>query len=252
MRHRGVQWAAGFWAISLSLICHGAEPQDILQFEPQADVVLRQMSDYLASLKEFSVKGVNRWEQKVVTGQTVPLTETFEIYVRRPNRVKATVRGELRDQDIYYDGQTVTLFTPDTNTYASIDQVPDIDAAVLHAVRGLALRAPLGRLLLSDFYQVLKKNALSGRYLGVEEVDGVACRHVAVTTAEVDWQLWVEDGVTPLPRKLVAKYRGVAVSPELISLLTDWDTAVSLSDSLFQFVPPPDASKVDYLPKGSQ
>lgn len=252
MGHRGFQWAAGLWAVSLSLMCHGGPSEEIRQFEPQAEAVLRRMSDYLANLKNFSVKGENRWEQKVVTGQTVPLTETFEMYVRRPNRVKATVRGELRDQDVYYDGKTVTLFTPDANTYASIEQVPDIDSAVSHAVRGLALRAPLGRLLSSDFYQVLRKNAVSGRYLGVEQVDGLTCRRVAVTTPELDWQLWVEEGVKPLPRKLVAKYRGVAASPGFTSLLTDWDTAASLPDSLFQFVPPSGASKVDYLPQGTR
>ena len=39
--------------------------------------------------------------------------------------------------------------------------------------------------------------------LGRSTVAGVPCDHYAYRQADVDWQIWIEQGTSPLPRKLV-------------------------------------------------
>ncbi len=46
-----------------------------------------------------------------------------------------------------------------------------------------------------------------GEYLGIHEAAGVPCHHLAFEQATIDWQLWIDAGKDPLPRKLVITYK---------------------------------------------
>ena len=45
------------------------------------------------------------------------------------------------------------------------------------------------------------EEVLTGEYVGVTELSGVRCHHLAFRSGDVDWQIWIEDGDKPLPRK---------------------------------------------------
>jgi hypothetical protein len=47
----------------------------------------------------------------------------------------------------------------------------------------------------------LLQDMTAAGYIGTSWIDGVECDHVAVRQADVDWQVWIERGDTPLPRK---------------------------------------------------
>ena len=47
------------------------------------------------------------------------------------------------------------------------------------------------------------KEASSGFVVGPSVVGGVKSTHLAFRGAEVDWQIWIENGDKPLPRKYV-------------------------------------------------
>ena len=51
-------------------------------------------------------------------------------------------------------------------------------------------------------------------YVGKSEVRGVKTDHLAFRADEVDWQVWIEDSRTPLPRKLVITLKWMAAAPQ--------------------------------------
>ena len=151
-------------------------------------------------------------------------------------------------QEIYYDGKMITLYGKQVNYYGTIEAPPTIEDAMDHALQSTDLVAPCADLIYRDAYGILTENVRSGRYVGRSSVFGVECHHLAFRGPEVDWQIWIENSKTPLPRKFVITSKWVAGAPQFIGLPTKWDVAPQLKDSLFTFVPPEGTHQIDFFP----
>jgi hypothetical protein len=75
----------------------------------------------------------------------------------------------------------------------------------------------------------------------------VDCEHLAFRNAEVDWQLWVEIGARPVPRKLVITSKHVAGAPQYTLRIKEWKTDASVAPDAFVFKPPSNAKKVEFV-----
>ena len=84
----------------------------------------------------------------------------------------------------------------------------------------------------------------AGIHLGSVTVLGVPCEHLAFTLENVDWQIWIEQGARPVPRKIVITYKDEEGTPEYTAIFSNWDFQNKLSDFLFTFEPPPGATKI--------
>ena len=155
--------------------------------------------------------------------------------------------GDTDDRQLIYDGKTITLMDKTKNFYTTIAAPADIDAALEHAVQAFNLRAPLADLIYTKSYEYLTEGALSGFYVGLSKVQGVPCHHLAFREKDIDWQIWIEDGPTPLPRKFLITDKK-AQGLQFTAVFTKWNTSPQLEDSLFTFVAPEKAEKIDILP----
>jgi hypothetical protein len=75
----------------------------------------------------------------------------------------------------------------------------------------------------------------------------VKSTHLAFRGAEVDWQIWIEDGNKPLPRKFILTSTKVTGTPQFTVLIRNWDTAAKLGDQEFKFTPGKGAKKIEFL-----
>ena len=85
---------------------------------------LKQMSDYLGDVKQFTVNTQNTLEDLLESGHRVDLDVFAKVIISRPNKIRAERRGDLVDQIFYYNGKTMTLFNPPQNVY-STEEAPD-------------------------------------------------------------------------------------------------------------------------------
>jgi hypothetical protein len=215
--------------------------------EPQAAQILKQTCDYLAALKQYSFQAETTEDVLLTTGQRVQYGKSVTVYVRRPNRIRADSVGDKDNRQFFYDGKAITLMDRHKNCYTSINAPPEINAALDYATQAFNLRAPLAELIYSRGYECLIDEVISGHYAGLHKVQGVPCHHLAFKQKDVDWQIWIEDSQTPLPRKLVIT-DNQAHGLQFTALLSKWDTSAPLEDSLFSFVPPEKAEKIGILP----
>ena len=88
----------------------------------------------------------------------------------------------------------------------------------------------------------------SGYYIGLSDVDGVNCHHLAFSQPKVDWQLWIEAGEKPLPKKLVITYKGLPGVPEYRAIYSHWNFEPKFREGQFTFTPPEKAVKIDFMP----
>jgi hypothetical protein len=79
--------------------------------------------------------------------------------------------------------------------------------------------------------------------IGASQIEGVTCEHYAFRQDGADWQVWIQQGDYPLPRKLVITTTTDPARPKFTSVMT-WNLAPSFNDAAFAFVPPKDAKKI--------
>jgi len=70
---------------------------------------------------------------------------------------------------------------------------------------------------------------------------------LAFTQKEIDWQIWIEEGPRPLPRKLLITYKNEPLSPQYTAILSGWDLQPRLSDSFAEFHPPIGSDEIQFL-----
>ena len=63
---------------------------------------------------------------------------------------------------------------------------------------------------------------------------------------DVEWQIWIEVGSRPIPRKYVITSKAVTGAPQYTLRIKDWKTDVQVAADAFAFKPPADAKKVDF------
>nr|WP_281404347.1 DUF2092 domain-containing protein [Pyxidicoccus fallax] len=230
-----------------------APAEQAAKVEPKADRILRQMSDFLAAQREFTVHTEGSQDIVLESGQKIQLNRMGDVSVQRPDRLRVDREGELAKLHLYYDGKQLALHGEGTNAYATAQAPPTLDATIDMAAEQLGLEAPGGDLLLSNPYAALIEDVRSGTYLGRTMLEGVPVHHLAFRNREgVDWQLWVEDGPRPLPRKYVITSRDMPGSPEYAVTLSDWNLSPRLAQDQFRFTPPRDAMRVSFLAQDTQ
>ena len=84
-----------------------------------------------------------------------------------------------------------------------------------------------------------------GHYVGLHQVNGRDCHHLAFRQKLVDWQIWIDAGEKAVPRKLLIIYKKLPDQPRFGATLDDWNLSPNIADDQFVFAPPPDARRVE-------
>lgn len=227
-----------------SRIDAGAAPD----IEPQADRILREMSDYLGTQSEFTFRAEIRYDVVGADGQKIEYGGVSDVAVRRPDRLHAHFEGDERHSRLLFDGSTVTIHDIALNAYAVMEVPPEIGAALDTLFAESGFSAPAADLVYPDPYGTLIGSVETGLLVGRHPVDGTPCHHLAFTQETIDWQVWIEDGPRPLPRRLIITHKDEPGAPQYSATLSHWDLHPSLSETHFRFHPPAGADKIEFLP----
>ena len=212
--------------------------------DPEADQVLKRASQYLISATQFKFDADKTIDVVLDSGQMIQLSDTTRISVSRPDKILAQSTGDTTNEQIWYDGKTLSVWSPEQNSYATIDVPNTIDKMMDYVVEKYGAALPLADLVVSDPYKSATQRVRSGHYLGLHYVGDLKCHHLAFRQEGLDWQVWIEAGDKPLPRKLVITYKELPGHPQFTAIFDKWDMSPRLSDSLFTFKVPLGAKKV--------
>jgi hypothetical protein len=237
--------------LAMMMLVSAASPQlgraQPAGMQPEAEKLLRRMSDYLAARKQFTVQTENTLEVVLASGQKLQFASPATASVWRPNKLRADRKGDILNQEFFYDGKTLALYNPKENLYATTAAPPTIDEMLDFAREKLDVIAPGAEILYSNAAERMLKVTTSGFVVGPSIVGGVKTAHLAFRGAEVDWQIWIEEGGRPLPRKFVLTSKQVKGEPQFTVLVRSWDLAPKLTEQMFSFTPPKGAKKIDFL-----
>lgn len=213
--------------------------------EARAEQELKKMSAFLAKLPHFALEAEETFDELPDGQLRRQLTNVRRVAVERPNHVAADATGDTLNRAAWYDGRTVTVLDKEHNVYATIEALGTIDATFDKLTDEYGVVLPLADFLYSDPYAVLMAGVTYGRYLGIHQAAGVACHHLAFSQATIEWQLWIDAGDKPLPRKLVISYVQEPGEPQYSAVIRRWTLDAKVPEGLFTFEAPEGAQKVD-------
>lgn len=221
-----------------------AAPGAIDQASIQA---LRNMGAYLQTLKRFRVSTELTGERVLADGQKLQHTATADMDVERPNKLRALMHSARSERQLFYDGKTVTLYTPAQKYYSTVEFSGTLGDLINRLRERYDVEVPLSDLFLWGTPAAPLDKIQSAMNAGQDFVDDDLCDLYAFRQANADWQIWISTGSKPLPRKVVITNRGDEARPQSVSLI-DWNLKPGFKDSVFKFTPPKGASKIEIVP----
>ncbi len=227
-----------------SLLAVAKSPDRI---DPAAIAPLKRMSQTLADASAFSFRSRTIFEVPAENGQFITMFSTGEVTLKRPNKLRAELRGSAPHLDFYYDGESVSAFAPGPE-FTSTKSAPDtIDAMLAGLQEETGIRFASLPLLKSDPYGVLTRGLLSAISVGRTEVDGALCDHLAFRSPGVNWEIWLEANEAALPRRMAITFTDVANFPRTMVEYSGWNLhPLFLTDSSFVFRKPQGAKEIPF------
>jgi len=225
-----------------------------------AKAILKAMSDYVSSQKTIELTLDSDIEVITPQLEKIQFTNSGEMLLSRPDKVRAHRVGGYADVALTFDGKTVSVFGKHINGYAQFEAPGNVDQLIEALRLGHGIALPGSDLLLSNSYDVLVAGVKEAKHIGRGVIDGRECEHLAFRNFDTDWQLWVEVGEKPIPRKMVITSKTMNSAPQYTLRVKTWKTDVKPAPDAFAFVPPVGTKKLspealielDELPRGAE
>ncbi|MFT5042273.1 MAG: hypothetical protein ACI8XO_001703 [Verrucomicrobiales bacterium] len=227
--------------------CATLAPPSKLEIEPQADSLLKAMSDKLAAAQQFSVKAVRTLDPQLVEGTNAKLRANIEFDVARPNRFQGSTRDSESTRQLFYDGKQMVIWDKTADVYATVPAPNSIDKTIDQLEEKWGVQPPLADLLVSDPYSSLTGGEGSAKLAGTERINGVACDHVSVTQQNIDWDIWIAQSDS-LPRKFVITMKDRPGKPQLSGVFSEWNLNAMFPPSHFEPRVGKNSTKIEMIP----
>jgi hypothetical protein len=206
--------------------------------------ILKSMTDYLGGQKSLSASFDSDIEVITPELQKIQFSSSGQIKLNRPDKLRVRRTGGYADVEMVYDGKALSVYGNNAKSYVQADVPGTVDQMIdaIQARSGVAM--PGTDLLLSSAFDELMATTSEGKHIGLGVVDGVECEHLAFRGSDSDWQIWIEIGAKPVPRKYIITSKTLAGAPQYTLRIKDWKTDSFADADTFVFKPPAGATKV--------
>jgi FixJ family two-component response regulator len=173
--------------------------------DPEALAALRRMAGCVGSLPTFALRGRTSTELVLDDGQKIRVDSALAVQVRAPGRAHVDVVIDRRTRPATADGHAFAFQGRQARCAARVLAAESLHALVerLRAGSGadLSLRELLA--LAAGPAGNPSSGALEGALvIGPASIRGTPCEQYAFRQAALDWQVWIQHGARPLPRRI--------------------------------------------------
>jgi len=206
---------------------------------------LKLMSDTLSQAKSIRFEARSMVPVKSPSGMWVSLFGTSRVVKEGEGKLFAETRGDFFPYDFYFDGKTVTAYSPTKNFYAEKAAPGTVDEVIENAYREEGKTFPYADILVAEPYKVLVEGLVRAVYVGQSVIGGVKTDHLVFANKGVEWQIWIgtEDH---LPRLVYANYFDDISEPSYTVGFLNWKINEPVPPETFMFQNTSQATKVDF------
>ena len=209
--------------------------------------ILERGLNALGRIEKFHLTTQQTLEDVIDDRIRIDYEMSADLTVDRPEKIRVERHGLEMHQILYYDGEVFTLCNPNDKVYASEALKGNIED-MFHMVRDtFGISASAADLIYPNAFELLSQNVKGGKVLGKEMIGDVNCDHLLFVRPSVSYQIWISDTEPYLPHKYVVTDTS---TPQLLSyttLITQWNLAPKLEDSMFRYIPSGDVNQIYFM-----
>lgn len=177
-----------------------------VEIEPAALSIIKEMGAKLAQAKSLSFTATATYESTARTGQPLAYLTQMDVSLQRPNKLRVITLGDGPRSEFYFNGETITAFSPSTNVVATAKAPDSINEMLKFAFQKADIYFPFTDVIVADPYagatQELKIAFIVGQSI---IVGGVTTDVVALVNDTLQAQIWIGKD-DKLPRLLRVTY----------------------------------------------
>jgi hypothetical protein len=230
-------WSGGTLVAAILAFAAPAHAED-------ASAILKNMSEYIGKQKQIAANFDSTVEIVTPDMQKVQFASSGKVLLSRPDKLHITRTGGYTDVELVFDGKQLSLLAKNANLIAQANVSGSVDTMVDTLYEKFDAALPGMDLLLTDSYRELTSDVISSAHIGRGVIEGVECEHLAFRGVETDWQIWIEVGERPVPRKYIITSKTVSGAPQYVLTIRNWTTDVPQADAAFVLKEPQGARKV--------
>ncbi len=212
--------------------------------DPEAVAAAERMGAYLRTLQNFQINSTGTLEEALDNGKKVSTKVSTSYKVRRPDAFVVEMTTDTKSRRFIYDGKSFTVFAPKVGYFATVSAPATIDEAVGAIYDRYGIVLPLADIFYWGTDAEPINTATSARHVGTETIGGVKTDHYAFAGDTVAWDIWIQQGDTPLPRKMILTTLDNPLKPTYSANLY-WMTQVAFAPETFTFSPAADAKPIE-------
>jgi hypothetical protein len=210
---------------------------DSSSIDPGAMQALNKMGAFLRGLKAFQVDSESTNDDVLDDGQIITNVKTSTLLSVSPNLLRAELKSDDKDVFLFYDGKNFTVYGKLLNYYATVPAPATTAQLVDKVYNDYGVEIPLVDLFKWGTDDSAVRKITSAFDAGPSTVQGITCEHYSFRQEGLDWQIWIQLGEYPLPRKFVIRTVTDEARPQHTSTLI-WNLAPSYNQAAFVFDPP--------------
>ncbi len=217
------------------------------KFDPTAIMILDRMSDLIGSMTSCSFKTAVSHDVEDADFGLVKQFLTTQVYMEGPDKMLVNIWGPKSHRQCWYDGSQFAIYDYGEKNYGIIPAPSTIIATIdsIHAHFGLDLPAA------DFFYPAFTDDLLESNdriaFLGTVDIDGQSCFQILAQNKDMTSQIWVSNDIYHLPIRYSITYTTKPGHPQYECTFSDWVVNPDIPNSIFNFLPPPDAHEVRLL-----
>lgn len=221
------------------------------QLEPRAVDMLKAMSSRLSAARSMRFTAVATYESLARTGLPLAYSTVSEVLLQRPDKLRVITPADGTPSEFYYDGRSMTAYTPGVELAAVTAAPPTIDAMLQAAYGKAAIYFPFTDIIVADPYGDVAPQLKLAFFVGQSKVvGGVPIDMVVIADEKAQAQIWigVEDR---LPRRIEASFFEEGGAFRHVVDLSGWQLDPEVRPEDFTSAKALAAGRMPFAPPGS-
>ena len=200
--------------------------------DPAAREQINRMQSAMERLGAYRITLSTLSDEELPSGQYAQEGQTAVIRVARPDRLAITAERDSGEKwSAWLASGKLILLDETRGLYARLDLPAPLDQALDELSDRFGMETPL-----IDIVSGLRRARLldcvqTGILLGTEPVAGKECHHLLFRQPVADWQIWIEQEDTALPRQILLTFKDKPNHPVHQTTITEWDVLPDFKDS---------------------
>ncbi len=173
---------------------------------------------------------------------------TDKIYMKFPNKLFLNSLGDKGHRSILYNGKNLSYYSFVNNSYAETSAPATVLETMDTINKTFGIEFPGADFFYPSFEEDILNTGSNLTYLGITRIGDKDCFHIAGKNENTSFQFWIANDELFLPVKMCITYLSEKDQPQYEAIYDNWEINPVCVDSMFEFTPPPGATKVKLSP----